>query len=190
MNKIHDWLYAPASNNLRVIAWVLVMTLLALLLIEVGKRLWAIRPDVKTLTDWIAKAPTTNLRILNGIALASIFVLGTMTAGLFGISLDETVLLYIGGFILLQEGVDMLQFGWKRSTFRPEAMGMTRESTEPNPPTPAADIVAATGKPAVPPAPPKVDNVIIPPAAPTQPTALPDLPAGATVVPDVPGQGD
>lgn len=188
MTRLHDWLYSPASNNLRVIAWVLIMTLLALLLVAVVRKLWTIRPSVKTATEWIAKAPTTNLRILNGIALASIFVLGTMIAGLFGIALDETVLLYIGGFILLQEGVDMLQFGWKRSTFRPEAMGMTRESTEPNPPTPAADIVATTGRPAVPPAPPKVDNVIIPPAAPAAP--LPDLPVGATVVSDVPGQGD
>lgn len=189
MSKLHDWLYAPASNNLRVIAWVMVMTLLAILLIDLGKRLWAIRPDMKTATEWIAKAPTTNLRILNGISLASIFVLGTMIASLFGIDINETVLLYVGGFILVQEGLDVAQFGWKRGTFKPEAMGMTRESVEPNPPTPAAEVVATTGKPAVPPIPPKVDNVTITPPSPA-PSPLPDLPAGATVVPDVPGQGD
>jgi hypothetical protein len=182
VNSLKAWLYAPASNNLRVIAWVLVMTLLILALWEIGKNLWALRPPVKNFTDWVAKAPTTNLRILNGIALATMFVIMTMIAGLFGIEVSETILLYIGGFILIQEAVDVAQFGWKRSTFKAEAMGMTRESTDPAPPTPAAEIVRQTGEAPVPPAP-----------KPPEPAPLPkppELPPGTTVSADVPGEGD
>lgn len=70
----------------------------------------------------ISTAPTTNIRILTGIGLAVIFVLGTMVAALFGHKIDFDVFVAIGTFILVQEGLDVLQWGIKRKTFDPDAM--------------------------------------------------------------------
>jgi hypothetical protein len=182
--SIRDWLYNPASSNVRVLAWVLVMALALLLAARAVRWVAAHAPAFKDTMAFVAVAPTTNLRILIGIALAVLFVIGTIVANLFGIILDETILLYIGGFILIQEAVDVAQFGWKRSTFRSDAMGMTRESANPSPGSPASEIVATTGTAPVPAKvePPKEVTIVNPPVKQDPPTiSTADLPPGATV---------
>lgn len=150
VHELTTWLLQPASTNVRVLAWVIGMiAVLIFLRVMAGKlaHLWMMHS--KDITQWVGQAPTTNLRVLVGIALAIIFVLGSMLALVIGIELSGETLLYIGGFILLQMGLDVAAYGVKRATFKPEALGMTRESINPAPQQPAAAIVAATGEQAV-----------------------------------------
>jgi hypothetical protein len=88
----------------------------------------------------IATAPTTNIRILAGVALAVVFVLGNMLAGLFGKVIALEVNIMVGTFILIQEGLDVTQWAIKRKTFDPDAYaeGVVRESVSPPPVAPGA----------------------------------------------------
>jgi hypothetical protein len=91
----------------------------------------------------IATAPTTNIRILAGVALAVVFVLGNMLAGLFGKVIALEVNIMVGTFILIQEGLDVTQWAIKRKTFDPDAYaeGVVRESVSPPPVAPGAATV-------------------------------------------------
>jgi hypothetical protein len=162
MTTVSEWLFGPASTNLRVVLYALVNALVLLLLARAVRAVWVqFHSEEKNTTEWIAKAPTTNLRILNGIALANLFVVIMLVAIVLGRPMDFDNLMTLGGFILIQMGLDVAQFGWKRSTFKTEAMGLTRESAEPAPPSPAAQVVQETGAPpAVEPAPPPVVDKI------------------------------
>jgi len=179
---VKAWLYAPASSNLRVLAWVVVMLGLFVLLVRIGKaaaRAWTVHRVA--ITEWIGTAPTTPLRLLVGIGLAVVFVLGNMVAMVLGIDLQTDTILAVGGFILIQMGLDVAHYGVKRATFKPEAMGLSRESIDPAA-SPAAAVVAATAQPVPTPA----------PAVPLPPIILPPLtpPAQASDLPVIDGEGD
>jgi len=152
LQQLLDWLHAPSPSSLQVLALLVYMLAGLAFALFVARRISRQLEGVTVagVLKVVATAPTTNIRLLNGISLATIFVLGALVLSVLGLEPSETVLLYIGGFILIQEGLDVAHFGWKRATFKPEAAGMMRESVSPAPPTPAAEIVEATGEPAVP----------------------------------------
>ena len=164
MNSLSAWLFGPANTNLKLVLAVLVDIVILVLIGRAIRATWrALRAGSTSTTEWIAKAPTTNMRILNGIVLANIYVLVMLAGIVLGRPMHFDATMTVGGFVLVQLGLDLAQFGWKRSTFKTEAMGLTRESAEPAPPSPAAEIVAATGEaPVVPPPVVEAEATIVP----------------------------
>lgn len=73
---------------------------------------------ISRLSVWLPGMPSTNLRILVGIALSVVFVIVALVGIVLGrITNDNDNGLYIvGGFILIEMGLDVLQFGTKRVT--------------------------------------------------------------------------
>lgn len=66
--------------------------------------------------DFLARVPSTNLRIFVSVALAVVYVIGTMMAGLLERPLEATNVITLGGFILTMMGLDVAQFAVKRRT--------------------------------------------------------------------------
>lgn len=61
-------------------------------------------------------APTTPMRIIMGIAAAFIYVMVLIGCLVAQIDVNITLATLIGTFILLQEGLDVAQWGMKRAT--------------------------------------------------------------------------
>lgn len=66
----------------------------------------------------LANAPTTPMRIIMGIVAAFIYVMVLIGCLVAQIDVNETLAGIIGAFILIQEGLDVTQWGLKRSTDR------------------------------------------------------------------------
>lgn len=162
------WLHSEPTTKLQAILVLLYLLAWLPFVVAFARRLtrWASNIGREDLTAWVATAPTTNLRLLIGTALGVIYVLGGMLAGVLGFTLALEMMAVLGTFILAMMGLATWGYKIKRDTFAPEAMGMTRESVNPNPPQPAADIVAATGQPAVPAQPPVSPDAALGPVAP------------------------
>lgn len=71
--------------------------------------------------DTIKGLPSTNFRIFVGVLLSVIYVLWVLTGVTFGRINDTnaTIIYSLGVFILLQEGLDVAQFKFKRDTYVP-----------------------------------------------------------------------
>jgi hypothetical protein len=76
----------------------------------------------------IADLPSTNFRIFVGVLMSVLFVLVALAGIMLGriTSANDGALYIVGGFILLQMGLDVAQFKFKRDTYQ-----------APNPPAPA-----------------------------------------------------
>lgn len=70
---------------------------------------------------FIAELATTNLRIAVGLLEAFCFVAFVLTSMWLSHPLNESTLITVGAFILIQQGLDTTQFIAKRATFTPEA---------------------------------------------------------------------
>lgn len=68
---------------------------------------------------FLARIPSTNLRIFVSVVLAVIYVVGTMFAGIIDRELDSGNVITLGAFLLTMMGLDVAQFAVKRSTFIP-----------------------------------------------------------------------
>lgn len=89
--------------------------------------------------NFIAELATTNLRIAVGLVEAFGFVVFVLTAMWLSHPLSDTTLMTVGGFILIQQGLDTTQFIAKRLSWSPEAHAMPpREDVQPPKPTPEA----------------------------------------------------
>lgn len=201
MRELWTYLHTPPNTALQAACVLLYLLAWLPFVVKFVTRLvaWVTSLHVDRVTEWIAAAPMTNLRLLVGIILGVVFVLGTMLASVIGIDLTDNIGIYLGGFILLLQGIDVAQFGIKRKTFDPTTVGMTRESIGPGPATPAADIVQATGQPVPTPAPAAPNPT---PSVMAEPPSATPLAPPATVEPlaargkgtanapgDVPGEG-
>jgi len=110
---------------------------------------------------WIATAPLTNIRLANGIAMASMFILSVMAVGYAtGTYPPVEVILALGSFILLMCGLDVTQFGIKRWTTDPNVTSNQNVQAGITP-----------GAPTSPPAPPAAPAPDIPPAVDPAPIA-------------------
>lgn len=72
------------------------------------------RPTLGT-TD-VKDAPTTPLRIMIGIVEAAAFVAVHLVLIVINADIPISASAMIGGFILVQEGIDVRQWKWKRDT--------------------------------------------------------------------------
>jgi hypothetical protein len=110
--------------------------------------------------DFITNLPTTNLRISVGIGLFAFFIVTTMWGGI-GTKVwpPVDVILALAGAILLSMGLDVTQYGVKRSTEKPEVIAAYAAADA------TAAATAASCAPAPSPAPP------ITPGSPTAPVA-------------------
>jgi small neutral amino acid transporter SnatA (MarC family) len=69
----------------------------------------------------IADLPSTNFRIFVGVLMGVLFVIVTLIGVILG-KISETndgALYIVGGFILIQMGLDVAQFKFKRDTYQP-----------------------------------------------------------------------
>lgn len=73
------------------------------------------------LNDAVSEMATTNVRIAVGLVEALAFVVVNLIALWIGHPMSVDTDLAIGGFILIQQGLDVTQFGIKRWTFQAEA---------------------------------------------------------------------
>ena len=81
-------------------------------------------PDVKAQSKFwqmIADLPSTNFRIFVGVCLSALYVVvvlaGVVTARIH--EADHEALYIVGAFILLQMGIDVAQFKFKRDSYKP-----------------------------------------------------------------------
>jgi hypothetical protein len=70
--------------------------------------------------NFIAELATTNLRIAVGLLEAFGYVVFCLTAAWLGRAPSVDILVTVGGFILVQQGLDVTQFIAKRATYAPE----------------------------------------------------------------------
>ena len=68
---------------------------------------------------FLAKLPSTNLRIFVSVLLACIYVLGAMGMNLIDRRVPEATLIVLGSFLLAMMGLDVAQFSVKRATHMP-----------------------------------------------------------------------
>lgn len=88
---------------------------------------------------FIAELATTNLRIAVGLVEAMGFVVFALTSMWLGKPLNESTLITVGAFVLIQQGLDTTQFIAKRLSYAPEAHETPpREDVQPPKPTPEA----------------------------------------------------
>lgn len=127
---------STARTALSLVFLCVLLAVLTLAAVQLYRAWRAAQPG--TLTQWVATAPTTNLRLLNGLLLANTWLLGTMLLYALGYRLPLEVLTITGGFVLVQQGLDVTMWGVKRATFNPAALGQTREAVDPPPAQPAA----------------------------------------------------
>lgn len=73
------------------------------------------------LMSWLRDFPWTPFRIMLGIGLATTYVIFLCSAMVLGVALDLSIVIAVGSFILLQEGLDISQYGIQRKTFNAEA---------------------------------------------------------------------
>lgn len=187
------WLHSEPTTKLQAILVLVYLLVWLPFVVAFARALarWARNAGREDLTAWVATAPTTNIRLLAGTGLGIVYVLGGLTAAVLGFSLELEVLAVIGTFILAMSGLATWGYKIKRDTFAPEAMGMTRESVNPTPAQPAAQIVQETGQPAVAPSQASAPAPALDPAAGGQPdsaTAKIQPVAGAPGA-SIPGEG-
>ena len=68
---------------------------------------------------FLAKMPSTNLRIFVSVCLATIYVMGAMGMNLVDRPVPEATLIVLGSFLLAMMGLDVAQFSVKRATHMP-----------------------------------------------------------------------
>ena len=72
--------------------------------------------------DWAKDVPTTNLRIVVSIALASLYVIVLLGAIVLGRTVALDTMLSLGAFLLTMMGLDVAQYVQKRKTHIPNTI--------------------------------------------------------------------
>ncbi|HJX74944.1 MAG TPA: hypothetical protein VJ247_01235, partial [Gaiella sp.] len=83
---------------------------------------------------WIDDLPTTNLRILTSVILASAFVLTLLVAIMTKKDIPIEAVAVLGGFILTMMGLDVAQYVQKRKTFQALAAPVLAADPSTDPP--------------------------------------------------------
>lgn len=87
--------------------------------------------------SWIENLPTTNLRILVSIGLASIYVLAMLVGIILGKTIDLELAGALGVFLLTMMGLDVAQYVQKRKSFQQTDTPTAPTAPEPGPADPA-----------------------------------------------------